>query len=86
MFANGGGDFYLIDLGGTPDGLVRHFRIEEAEHPVEFRSIREMTATLAAAFEEGVFFLDADGYLEMDDLRFASLAAERNPAVAWWTD
>lgn len=86
LFANGGGDFYLVDLGGQPSGLVRHFRIEEVEHPVEFRSLQDMTNTLAAAFERGVFFVDPDGYLEMDDLRFASLAAELNPGVAWWTD
>ncbi len=86
LFANGGGDFYLVDLGAEPSGLVRHFRIEEVEQPVEFRSLSDMTSTLAAAFEQGVFFVDAAGYLEMDDLRFASLAAELNPAVPWWTD
>lgn len=86
LFANGGGDFYVVDLGGQPSGSIRHFRIEEREHPVEFRSLPDMTSTLAAAFERGLFFVDPDGYLEVDDLRFASLAAELNPGVAWWTD
>jgi len=85
LFANGGGDFYLVDLGGEPSGLVRHFRIDEPEHPVEFLSLPDMTSTLAAAFEQGVIFVDLNGYLEMHDLRFASLAAELNPGVPWWT-
>lgn len=86
LFANGGGDFYLVDLGGQPSGSVRHFRIEEVEHPVEFRSLPDMASTLAAAFERRIFFVDPDGYLEMDDLRFAALAAELNPGVPWWSD
>jgi len=85
LFANGGGDFYLVDMG-EPSEVVRHFRIEEAEHPIEFRSLAGMVDTLAAAFDRGVFFVDGDGYLEMDDLRFASVAAELNPGVSWWTD
>jgi cell wall assembly regulator SMI1 len=85
LFANGGGDFYLVDLGGQLSGSVRHFRIEESEHPVEFRSLPDMMRTLADAFDKGVFFVHPDGYIEMDDLRFATLAAELNPGVPWWT-
>lgn len=35
LFANGGGDFYVVDLSELERGSVRHFRIEENEHPVE---------------------------------------------------
>jgi len=63
---------------------VRHFRIEDSEHPVEFLTIRDMLTTIAAGFERGVFFVDDHGYLEMDDLAFGSLAAELNPRVPWW--
>jgi len=86
LFANGGGDFYLVDLGDQSSGSVRHFRIDESEHPIEYRSLVDMVATLAAGFDRGVFFVDKDGYLEMDDLRFAAVAAELNPNVPWWTD
>lgn len=84
LFANGGGDFYILDIEGTPTGQIRHFRIEESEHPIEFTSLVSMMATLATAYERGVFFVDPNGYLEMDDLTFGKLAAELNPDVEWW--
>lgn len=86
LFANGGGDFYVLDLSEPAEGAVRHFRIEESEHPIEFGSLRALLATLAAAFERGVFFVDPSGYLEMDDLAFVGVAAEFNPDIAWWHD
>lgn len=86
LFANGGGDFYVVDLRSGDQCPVRHFRIEETEHPVEFASIDDMLRTLVQAFERGVFFLDSRGYLEMSDLEFAVLAAELNPQIDWWRD
>ncbi len=84
LFANGGGDFYLVDFG-DPSRPMRHFRIEETEHPIEFGSLSDMMMTLAGGFERSVFFVDGQGF-EMDDLKFATLAAELNPRVTWWTD
>jgi cell wall assembly regulator SMI1 len=86
VFANGGGDFYFVDLSVMGSTMVRHFRIEQSEHPVEFLDIESMMATLAAGFERGVFFVDGSGYLEMDDRAFASMAREFNPDVPWWAD
>jgi cell wall assembly regulator SMI1 len=83
ILANGGGDFYVVDLSASP-GSVRHFRIDEQEHPVEFASLGALLATLAAAYERKVFYVDPRGYLEMDDAVFADLAAALNPDVAWW--
>jgi cell wall assembly regulator SMI1 len=85
LFASGGGDFYVVDLAGADRGAIRHFRIGESVHPVEFASLVDMVATLVAAFESGVFFLDR-GYLEVDDHAFADLAARFNPLVPWWTE
>lgn len=85
ILANGGGDFYVIDLATPPGGrVVRHFRIDEQEQPVEFLSLPEMLATFAAAFERSIFFVDDDGSLEMNDDDFAVLARELNPHVEWW--
>lgn len=86
IFANGGGDFYVTDLSGEPAGVVRHFRIEESEHPVEFLTIGSMLTTIAAGFEQTVFFVDGNGYLEMNDLDYAAVAARLNPGVPWWID
>ena len=86
IFANGGGDFYVADLGSAAGSPVRHFRIDEVEHPIEFPSLGAMVSTLAQAFEREIFFVDQHGYLDMDDLIFGSLAAKLNPDVAWWAD
>jgi hypothetical protein len=59
IFANGGGDFYLTDLGEM--GVVRHFRLEETEHPIEFLTINDMLITIAAGFDRALFFVDRDG-------------------------
>lgn len=84
IFANGGGDFYVVDVGEEAQGRVRHFRIDETDHPVEFPSLEAMVATLAEGFDRRVFFVDSAGFLEMDDLAFGSLAAETNPEIPWW--
>lgn len=81
VFADGGGDYYVVELGGQSSGWVRHFQIDELEHPYEFRSLTEMVVTLAAAFDQNVFIVDSDGYLEMNDLRFVELVAELNPEM-----
>lgn len=85
VFANGGGDFYVVDLT-TGDGAVRHFWIDEAEHLIGFSSLTAMLATLAQGFERGIFYVDANGYLEMDDLVFGGLATELNPDVSYWRE
>ena len=79
-----GGDFYVVDLAQGGDA-VRHFRIDESEHPVEYDSLKDMVATLAEAFDRGVFVVE-EGYLEMDDSALGDLAAELNPSVIWWRD
>jgi hypothetical protein len=84
IFANGGGDFYVFDLSLISVRPVRHFRIDESNHPIEFTSLEAMLSTLAAAFERSIFYVDTSGYLEMDDLAFGALAAELNHDVDWW--
>jgi hypothetical protein len=42
-----------------------------------------MLTTFATAYDRGVFEVDRDGHLEMDDASFATLAAELNPDVEW---
>lgn len=86
VFANGGGDFYVVDCSPAGAGAVRHFWIDEVGHPIEFSSLSAMLATLAAGFERGIFYVDHNGYLEMDDLVFGGLATELNPDVAYWRE
>jgi cell wall assembly regulator SMI1 len=81
VFANGGGDFYAVvcHKGRGDWGQVIYFRIDEIEHPVEFHSIQALLATLAAAYESGIFFIDDRGYLEMNDVEFSELANSVDP-------
>jgi hypothetical protein len=84
IFANGGGDFYVLDLGSLSERPMRYFRFDASEHLIEFSSLGAMLATLAAAFERGIFFVDPNEFLEMDDLVFGGLAAEMNHDIDWW--
>jgi cell wall assembly regulator SMI1 len=86
IFADGGGDFYVIDLGHEGTGAMRHFRIDEAEHPVQFDSLTHMARTLEAGFGQKAFFVSRAGYLDMDNDEFVRIAAMLNPTVAWWQD
>jgi len=87
ILANGGGDFLAVDMSGNPETTpVHHFRIDENEHPIEYKSLANMFATFVAAYEQGVFHVDSHGYLEMDDSAYASLAAALNPGIRWWVE
>lgn len=86
VFANGGGDFYVADQSGSATGQVSHFRIDESDHPVEFSSLTNFFATIAACFDDGIFFVDPSGYLEMDDVAFGTVAGRVDPTVSWWND
>jgi cell wall assembly regulator SMI1 len=84
MFANGGGDFYVVDLSSPGDAPVRHFRIDEHEQPVEFMSLTSMFATLEEAFRRRYFSVTTEGSFRKDYPAFGKLAAEMNPDVEWW--
>lgn len=86
VFANGGGDFYVVDFTLGADGPIRHFEVYAHEQPVEFLSLESMLRTVVAGFEREVFFVNRRGYLEMDYREFESLCAKLNPEVAWWAD
>jgi hypothetical protein len=83
VFANGGGDFYAVWLHGGAESVVG-FLIDHSEHPVEYEDLSAMCRTLADCFDEGAFFRDERGYLEMDDMRHAEIARRNNPNVALW--
>jgi hypothetical protein len=86
VFANGGGDFYVVDFssGSDLEHPVVGFMLDEAEHPIEYESLPAMIATIAECFEEGAFFVDDRGYLEVDDGRHVEIARRNNPRLAIW--
>lgn len=86
VFANGGGDFYALDLAG---GDARHapvvgFILGEDEHPTEYENLERMCQTIAVCFERGVFFVSEQGYLDADDDGHAFVARQLNPSVILW--
>jgi cell wall assembly regulator SMI1 len=87
IFSNGGGDFYAVDCGTHSEtlGAVIGFMVDQIEQPVEYESLRSMMATLADCFEQGVFFVDRRGYLEMDYARHAEIARRHNPRLPIWS-
>jgi hypothetical protein len=85
IFADGGGYFYVTDLSSARAGVMRMFRNDESEHPIEHVSLAKMIETLAEAYDRGVFYADGE-YIEAADDAFDRIAAELNPGVAWWVD
>jgi len=87
VFADGGGDNYVVELPPLGDGKVFHFRNEFPECPLEYNSLQDMMATIAAAFVNRVYFADPDDDV-IDEIpgAFDQLAAEMNPDIQWWND
>tara|TARA_Y100000033_G_C2751569_1_gene114132 strand:+ start:717 stop:1298 length:582 start_codon:yes stop_codon:yes gene_type:complete len=86
VFANGGGDFYAVDLSQS-DGdsaPVVGFILGEIEQEIEYQSLTTMLLTFSECFEKGVVFKTKDGYLEMDDDQQAKIATRNNPEVEFW--
>ncbi|MET2010385.1 SMI1/KNR4 family protein [Microbacterium chocolatum] len=84
FLANGGGDFYIIDLASGTGQPIRHFWIDDTTHPVEFSSLALLFETFAAAFERGLVFLNHLDFLDLDDRAFIDLAIEMDPGVCYW--
>lgn len=86
ILTDGGGYFYLADLG---DGQQPSMRIWEFDSPgasQAFRSIEDMFATFDAALTRQIIVADRDGYLEMDQVEFERLCAELNPGMTAWSN
>lgn len=86
FFANGGGDFYAVDLSQS-DGYsapIIGYILGEDEQEVEYQNLTTMLLTFSECFEKGVVFKAEEGYLEMDDERQSEIATKNNPEVAFW--
>lgn len=88
VFANGGGDFYAVTCSdqASERGAVIGFMLGADDQPVEFENLSSMTRTLLSCYDEGVFFVNAEGFLEADDDGFARIARLSNPKVKLWNE
>ena len=86
IFANGGGDFYVIDLVKLErnEPYVIGFMLGEIEHDIEYESITTMMQTYCECFDKNIVFITKEGYLEMDDEKHAKIALKHNPKVEFW--
>ncbi|MDP9933828.1 hypothetical protein J2T11_000152 [Paenarthrobacter nicotinovorans] len=84
ILADGGSSYSFVDCSNVTEQPVYRFNFDDDEHKVEFRSIRDMLATYAEAYIKGFFFVDENGWIEMDDDAYWDLAAEMNPTAPYW--
>lgn len=86
IFANGGGDFYAIDLSQSTGASapVIGFILGENEQNVEYQSLTTMLLTFCECYQKNVVYRTEDGYLEMDDDEQAKIALKHNPDVDFW--
>jgi hypothetical protein len=86
VFANGGGDFYAVDLSQSNGEYapIVGFILNETEQEVEYQSLTTMLLTFSECCEKGIVFKTEAGYLEMDDDQQAGIAMKNNPEVEFW--
>jgi hypothetical protein len=86
IMANGGGDFYAVDLSLSNGNCapVIGFVLGENEQYVEYQSIDAMLNTFLECCVKGVVYRSNEGYLEMDDNKHALIARVNNPEVGFW--
>ncbi|WP_017327062.1 SMI1/KNR4 family protein [Synechococcus sp. PCC 7336] len=80
IFANGGGDFYAVDLAlsdGSRAPILRFF-VGENRVLSEYRNLMFMFSAVLECFKSGVIFVSDEGYLDMDDIRFIEISQQYN--------
>jgi cell wall assembly regulator SMI1 len=86
VFADGGGDFLAVQCDARSDGwgAVIDFSLEDVEQSIQYASLSALFATVAAAFDADLFYVDDTGRFEMNDPAFIDLAREMNGELDYW--
>ena len=84
IFANGGGDFYAMNLAIEAQGEMIGYYIYEEEPQIEYNSLESMLQTFKECYKQGIIFQNEQGYLDMDYWKHAEIAHEINPDVQIW--
>ncbi|MFT4122841.1 MAG: SMI1/KNR4 family protein [Microbacteriaceae bacterium] len=84
VFADGGGDFYVVNLAPDAHGEIIYFVIDQSERPVIFESLGDMLRAYAQAYDVGLLEIDDEEGLRPDDDAFAAIARRINPNIEWW--
>ena len=86
IFANGGGDFYAMNLAIEAQGEMIGYYIYEEEPQIEYNSLESMLQTFKECYKQGVIFQNEQGYLDMDYRKHAEIAHQINPEVKIWLE
>lgn len=86
IFANGGGDFYAVNLDIERQGEIVGVYIYEESPSVEYNSLESMLKTFDECYKEGIIFRNSEGYLDMDYYKHAEIAHRINPNLNIWVN
>ncbi|OGY96221.1 MAG: hypothetical protein A2122_01740 [Candidatus Liptonbacteria bacterium GWB1_49_6] len=86
LFEDGAGDFFVVPCKkkAANRAPVIGFIHGEPEQLVEYLDVTSMIETLADCYAQGAFFVNADGFLDMDDDAHQRIARQHNPGVTEW--
>ena len=86
IFANGGGDFYAMNLAIEAQGEMIGYYIYEEEPQIEYNSLESMLQPFKECYKQGIIFQNEQGYLDMDYRKHAEIAHQINPEVKIWLE
>ena len=86
IFANGGGDFYAMNLAIEAQGEMIGCYIYEEEPQIEYNSLESMLQTFKECYNQGIIFQNEQGYLDMDYRKHSEIAHEINPELKIWLE
>ena len=86
IFANGGGDFYAVNLAIEAQGEIIGYYIYEEEPQIEYNSLESMLQTFKECYKQGIIVQNEQGYLDMDYRKHAEIAHEINPNLKIWLE
>ncbi|MFP4365423.1 MAG: SMI1/KNR4 family protein [Spirochaetia bacterium] len=86
IFANGGGDFYcaVCDNINKKNAPILGYILGEEEQIVEYLNLDAMLKTIAECFELRAYYVDEQGFLEINDDLEKEIAKKNNPGIDRW--
>jgi len=81
ILVNYSSDFYALNKGDLGIYLINH----DNNKPIKIHNtFDDFIITLIACYEDNVYFLDEDGYLDMDFDKEELVAQKLNPDIKFW--
>lgn len=86
VFTNLSGDYYLVECSGASNQAhaIREHQTDELNSPIIYVSLTAMIQTINECFATGVYIVEDDGWIEIDEASQKMVARKYNPNVAYW--